>query len=270
MVRYYYAVFALLVIVLTAARVWGKLRELRDPPASRNASLYTVRMKRRAELAAVGALLAFIVPYFQQGLAFDLLVADQRLQRIGPIKEKINAALPPDFCQALPYRQLGCAAVAKDLDLLGRKIAYGPEADVATIVDRLSNTLLNGFRIKQDEMIHGELVGVVQSLHSLVIEGGILPALLPFLQLLSLLFAGYAFSSKVALAWHEVDKEKARQKKAKQEEAEKAEKEKAAADLAAEQATALSSAAAVTLGEATAVVDDHELQAATSSHQENH
>jgi hypothetical protein len=205
------------------------------------------------------------VPYFQQGLAFDRLVADQRLQRIGPIKEKINAALPPDFCQALPYRQLGCAAVAKDLDLLGRKIAYGPEADVATIVDRLSNTLLNGFRIKQDEMIHGELVGVVQSLHSLVIEGGILPALLPFLQLLSLLFAGYAFSSTVALAWHEVDKEKAKQEKA-----ETAEKEKAAADLAAEQATALSSAAAVTLGEATAVVDDHELQAATSSHQENH
>ena len=209
--RYYYASFPPVVLVLAVVQIWSKRRELTKLASDRYPKLHLAQIKRRAELAAAGALMAFVWPYFQQGLALDRLVAEQRLVRIDPIRIKIQAALPPDFCHSKPFRETGCKRLEEDLNTLAQKIIDGPETDVTTTIRRLQSTLQEGFDVPSETLIHDEITDVVNTLNSLIIEDRTAPLLLPFLQLMSLLFASYAFSTKVALAWHDVDQEKAKE-----------------------------------------------------------
>lgn len=189
-VRYLLLLFLAAVIVLTAANVQAKRYLLRQQAVS------TDGMKLSAEIWAGCALLAFSGPFLNLGTSLDHGFSSDRLGRLEQISKQSSALLE---CSSPPAKAT-CQGIRDDLKKLEGYLAEKSEQAISETINETKARLRRLQSLRADIPYRSKLDELIVELDELDRSDGLLVKILQPLPVVSLLFASFAVSSKIALA----------------------------------------------------------------------
>lgn len=208
--RYYYFCLPLATAVAAAIDARSKFRKLSKLPDNERTK-FASKLKLHSELWAASALITFAAPYFQIGLEMDRNARIPRIKIFNEARSILVSELTPNLCSRTEQLTQSCSIIHGELKKIITSITINDEKSINVSVNlaifELEN-ITNVMKLHQEQDIRK----AIQFLRALDLSEELMSRLLKSLTLLTLIFATFAVSRKVALAWDEYDRIKRKSK----------------------------------------------------------
>ncbi len=200
--RYFYVAVCLLVVMGTILHTYRKRDTVLAAQQGTERNVLVAGMKFRAEVMAAFALIVFIGPYYQIGLSLDKLARHERIHHLNLASAIFKEHLPPEYCLSRQQLKKSCVTITREIAALYDRVMLDTGGEVTGNIDAIV------LQIKLLDLPAGSAKAValeqgVSKLKVIDLQDGLLTYAFSLLPLLILLFASFAVSSKVAVAWAE-------------------------------------------------------------------
>lgn len=196
--RHLFLLAWLVATVATIALAFTKHAELARIPDPNDRKRETARTKLYAEIAAAGALLAFVGPFFNTGVQLDQNFQVQ-FRRLAEIDSVSRYFLTKEYCGKTVIRQMRCNEVNAGIQSLIAPLGKSQTDEVEMIILGMEDAL-KGLDFPHDSLAALEIEDALSALRDLSAPSAVATKLIDVLRLFSMLFAAFAIAWKIAIA----------------------------------------------------------------------